>query len=161
MTEKGVVILVQLLTSTFRHLSLTRSKVAGIMLLVRLGLSCCDDDIILKRILPSLLLSLSDPSPPVRGLSVRALTVLLSSVRTITSFESNLFPQYLFAPLSTIARDSEIPVRIAFSECLGALSETARRFLERAHLIALTQVAREAYLSSTSNTNKKGNITGN
>lgn len=141
---KGVIILVQLVTSTFRHLSLPRFKIASLMLLVHLGLCSCDDDVVLKRILPSLLLALSDPSSPVRAMSIRALTVLVSSVQSISLFESNLFPQYLFAPLSAAARDVEIPVRLAFSECLGALAETARRFLERSHLMALTRAASDA-----------------
>ena len=138
---KGVIILVQLVTSTFRHLSLPRSKIASTMLLVRLSLFCCDDEVVLKRVLPCLLVALSDPSSPVRAIAIRALTVVITSVHSISSFESNFFQQYLFAPLSAVARDVEIPVRLAFSECLGSLAETARRFLERSHLLALTRAA--------------------
>ena len=138
---KGVIILVQLVTSTFRHLSLPRSKIASVMLLVRLSLICCDDEVVLKRVLPCLLVALSDPSSPVRAIAIRALTAVITSVQSISSFESNFFQQYLFAPLSAVARDMEIPVRLAFSECLGSLAETARRFLERSHLLALTRAA--------------------
>ena len=138
---RGIVILVQVVTANFRHLSLPRSKIASVILLVRLGLCSHDDEVLLRRVLPCLLLALADPSSAVRALSIRALTAVLSNVTAITSFEGDIFPQYLFAPLSTLARDGETPVRIAFAECLGALAETARRFLEMAHLMAMTQSA--------------------
>lgn len=144
---EGMVILIQLVTSSFRHLSLPRSKIVSVMLLVRLGLGCNDDDVVLKRVLPSLLVALADSSSAVRSLSLRAVTALLSSVTTISPFESNLFPQYLFAPLSAISRDGETSVRVAFAECLGLLAETSKRFLETSHLTALKEAVIRAGLS--------------
>ena len=141
---RGIVILVQVVTSNFRHLSLPRSKIASVILLVRLGLCSHDDEVLLRRVLPCLLLAVTDPSSAVRALSVRALTAVLSNVTAITSFEGDIFPQYLFAPLSMLARDGETPVRIAFAECLGSLAETARRFLEKAHLVAMSQSATDS-----------------
>lgn len=145
--RQGMVILIQLVTSNFRHLSLPRSKIVSVMLLVRLGLSCHDDDVVLKRVLPTLLVALTDSSSAVRALSVRALSALLSSVITISPFESNLFPQYLFAPLSTISRDADTSVRVAFAECLGVLAETSKRFLETSHLTALKKAVARADFS--------------
>jgi hypothetical protein len=148
--RQGMVILIQLVTSNFRHLSLPRSKIVSVMLLVRLGLSCHDDDVVLKRVLPTLLVALTDSSSAVRALSVRALSALLSSVITISPFESNLFPQYLFAPLSTISRDADTSVRVAFAECLGVLAETSKRFLETSHLTALKKAVARADFSPLS-----------
>jgi hypothetical protein len=68
---RGLVILIQVVTANFRHLSLLRTRIASVILLVRLGLGCCDDDVVLKRVLPTLVLALVDPSPTVRALSVR------------------------------------------------------------------------------------------
>jgi hypothetical protein len=155
-TGRGVVVLVQLVTSTFRHLCLPRSKVASVMLLVRLSLASYDDEIILKRVLPCLLLALVDPASSVRALSVRALTAVLSAVGSISPFESDVFPQYLFAPLSVIARDGETPVRIAFAECLGELAETARRFLEKAHFMVMMQAIADASTSASEEGSGKG-----
>ena len=155
-TGRGVVVLVQLVTSTFRHLCLPRSKVASVMLLVRLSLASYDDEIILKRVLPCLLLALVDPASSVRALSVRGLTAVLSAVGSISPFESDVFPQYLFAPLSVIARDVETPVRIAFAECLGELAETARRFLEKAHFMVMMQAIADASTSASEESGAKG-----
>jgi hypothetical protein len=154
--RQGMVILIQLVASNFRHLSLPRSKIVSVMLLVRLGLSCYDDEVVLKRVLPSLLVALTDSSSAVRALSVRALSALLSSVTTISPFESNIFPQYLFAPLSTISRDGDTSVRVAFAECLGVLAETSKRFLEMSHLTALKQAVARA--DSSPLTSERANI---
>ena len=151
----GLVVLVQVVTSVFRHLSLPCSKIASVMLLVRLGMKSHDDEVALKRVLPCLLLAMSDPSASVRALAVRAVTAILSSVRAITPFESNIFPQYLFAPISVIAKDVEMCVRIAFAECLGSLAENARRFLEKAHLIAMAQAVADAVATSSGDSGSK------
>jgi hypothetical protein len=92
----------------------------------------------------------------VRALSVRALTAVLSAVGSISPFESDVFPQYLFAPLSVIARDGETPVRIAFAECLGELAETARRFLEKAHFMVMMQAIADASTSASEEGSGKG-----
>ena len=151
----GLVILVLVVTSVFRHLSLPCSKIASVMLLVRLGIKSHDDEVALKRVLPCLLLAMSDPSSSVRALAVRAVTAILTSVRAITPFESNIFPQYLFAPISVIAKDVEMSVRIAFAECLGSLAENARRFLEKAHLIAMAQAVADAAATSSGDNGSK------
>ena len=151
----GLVVLVQVVTSVFRHLSLPCSKIASVMLLVRLGMKAHDDEVALKRVMPCLLLAMSDPSSSVRALAVRAVTAILSSVRAITPFESNIFPQYLFAPISVLAKDVEMTVRIAFAECLGSLAENARRFLEKAHLIAMAQAVADAAATSSGDNGSK------
>ena len=79
----GLVILVQVVTSCFRHLSLPRSRIVSIMLLVRMGLCsgvshmCDDSEAALKRILPTLLVALTDASAGIRALAVRALCAIL------------------------------------------------------------------------------------
>ena len=79
----GLIILVQVVTSCFRHLSLPRSRIVCIMLLVRMGLCsgashmCDDSEAALKRILPTLLIGLTDASAGIRALAVRALCAIL------------------------------------------------------------------------------------
>ena len=55
----------------------------------------------------------------------------------VSALETDVFPQYVFPALNSIARDPETVVRVAFAECLGTIAETARLFLDRAHLMAL------------------------
>ena len=141
----GLIILLQVVTSCFRHLSQPRYRIVSIMLLVRMGLcagaSDASDDCeaVLKRILPTLLLALTDVSAGIRALAVRALCAVLCAARhqTVSALEADVFPQYVFPALNAIARDGETVVRVAFAEGLGTIAETARLFLDRAHLMAL------------------------
>jgi len=106
------------------------------MLLIRFG-ALCADDIILHRIVPTLLFATEDVVPQVRAAAIRALRSLLMVVRTVDAIESNIFPQYIFPALSArIAKDTESVVRVALAESLGRFAETAKRFLDQAHLAA-------------------------
>ena len=64
-TSEGLVILVDLLHSNYRHLRFPQSKIVCLMLLVRLG-RYCTDAVILQRALPLLLLALEDQCAIVR-----------------------------------------------------------------------------------------------
>ncbi len=109
------------------------------MLLMRLGAQCADD-VILHRIVPTLLHAVEDAAAHVRAVAVRALRALLSVVKKVDTIESNIFPQYIFPALnSTVAKDPELIVRVAFAESIGRFAETAKRFLDQAHLAAQTR----------------------
>lgn len=134
--HEGMLLPVQVVCASFRSLKFPHAKIVAIMLLVRLG-SMCEDDVILHRIVPTLLQAVGDPAAQVRAAAVRALCSLLALVRRVDAIESNLFPQYLFPELSArVAREVEPVVRVAFAECVGRFAETSKRFLDQAHLAA-------------------------
>ncbi len=130
----GLVLIVNMLTANYRHVRLPQSRLVSLLLLVRLGLRC-PDDIILQRILPTLLISgLEDPHGPVRALSLRGLRSLLQVVQQHSNaLEANLFPLYIFPALNRVSKDSDSIVRVAFAECLAPIAEIAKRFLDRTH----------------------------
>lgn len=135
-TNEGLVLLVGLLTSLFRHLRLPQSRLVCLALLGRLGRKCTDS-VILQRILPILLYGVEDPNAAVRAMALRVLRSLVSLVNTFAPQEAQLFPLYVFPLVGRLARDPEPTVRVAFAESLGRIAEAAKRFLDKAHLQAL------------------------
>ena len=100
------------------------------MLLSRLG-SLCNDDVILERIVPFVILTIEDPNAVVRATAVRCLRALLNAVTEISQVNSNIFKEFIFPALDNlIAKDSEAIVRIAFAESIGKFAETSVRFLD-------------------------------
>ena len=139
----GLLLPVQVIISGFRSIRHPHTRMLSIMLLVRFGIQC-SDDIILHRIVPSLLYAVEDVYPQVRATAVRALCTLLSTVNRVDMIESNIFPQYIFPVLNTkIVKDPEIIVRIAFAESIPRFAEAAKRFLDQTHT-ALQQKAQAA-----------------
>jgi hypothetical protein len=136
------VLLLDLLHANFRNLKFPQSRLVCLMLLVRMG-SYCSDSVILQRAVPILIVALEDQSAPVRATAVRGLRTLISLVRQFSSAESNIFPLYIFPILTRVSKDPEYTVRIAFAESLGTIAETAKRFLDIAHLAALNKVVNE------------------
>ena len=127
-SSSGLLLVVEIICSNLRHLLYPRSKIAALLLLVRLG-RCCEDSIILQRVVPYVVLLLKDNNSSVRATAVRTLRALLSVVETFNSVETNLFSLYIFPSLKGIAKDSESVVRIAFAESIASFAESAKRFL--------------------------------
>ena len=150
----GSTVVVQLILSNFRHLKYPQAKMVSLMLLADVG-QHCSDEIILQRITPFLLSALDDACALVRATAIKALRFILSLVQTFTAYEANIFPQYVFPAINRsvtspgltragLARDPDVAVRAAFAESVGRLAETAKRFLDRAHMTALAEaVARQ------------------
>lgn len=130
---KGLLLPIQIICSNIRHLSFPHSKITAILLLVRFG-RCCEDDIILQRILPFIVTMLNDHVAAVRASAIRGIKSLLAIVCTFSTLESNLFQYYLFPAFNKIAKDPDVVVRIAFAESIGSLAETSKRFLDKSHV---------------------------
>ena len=131
-------LILQLICSNFRHLKYPHSKIISLMLLVRIGQSC-PDDVILERIIPTLIIAVDDPNSVVRATAIRAIRSLIVIVQSFSAFESNIFPQYIFPALNRVAKDPDVIVRSAFAEAIGTLAETSKRFLDKAHLVVLSK----------------------
>lgn len=136
-------IVIDIIHSNFRHLKNPQSRMLSVILLLRMG-RFCSDGTILQRIVPLLLLGLEDPIAHVRAASVRVLRSLLALVVAPSLLESNIFPLYIFPSLSRVAKDSELVVRVAFAECIGVFAETAKHFLDTAHVLSLSRVAADS-----------------
>jgi phosphoinositide-3-kinase regulatory subunit 4 len=129
------------------------------MLLGRLGIKC-SDEIILQRITPLLIHALDDSASFVRITALRSLRTVLTAVKTFSSFESNIFPQFIFPAISRLAKDPEITVKITFVESIVRFAETAKRFLERAHLMAQNKVVASDPSSNEATTTTADDVNG-
>jgi phosphoinositide-3-kinase regulatory subunit 4 len=131
---EGLLLPVQIICSSFRHLRCVQSKMVSLMILVRFGLRCTDE-VILQRIVPTLIFAINDTVASIRAMSVRALRVLLAAVKQVTTVDSQIFSNYIFPAINNrVLKDPDAIVRVAFAESIGRLAETAKRFLDQTHL---------------------------
>lgn len=135
-TYPGFVILVQLVASNLRHLQSPQCKIVSILLLLRFS-SLSEDEVILRRILPSLLNSIEDAqNGHVSSVAIRAVASVLSLVNKITLVDEEVFPTYIAPAINRVLRVNDNLVRTTFAATIGLLAETGKRFLERAHFDA-------------------------
>ena len=93
------------------------------------------DEIILERLLPSLLFLVNDSLPQVRAQALKILSHCLQLVRSVPRSDiANIFPEYVLPSLSWLTQDQEDIVSIANAENIASLAETALKFLEMAQL---------------------------
>lgn len=135
-------IIIQVIISQFRNLKHPQSRIVSLLLLIRLGIRC-SDSIILSKILPILIHSLEDTNAVVRSMGINAIRTLLRNIQTISSFETNIFNNYIFPALSKLSKDNEMIVRITFAESIGILAETSKRFLDLSHLVTQNKIIQD------------------
>ena len=150
-------LILQLICSNFRHLKYPHSKIISLMLLVRIG-QCCPDDIILERIIPTLLIAVDDPNSVVRATAIRSIRSLIVIIQSFAAFESNIFPQYIFPALNRVAKDPDVIVRSAFAEAIGTLAETSKRFLDKAHMVVLSKSLAKPPVSPSPQSSDQDNV---
>lgn len=139
----GLVLIIDILCSNYRHLKLLPLRIITILMLGRIG-RMSTDAVILQRIIPLLLVAVEDVSAIVRVSALRAITALLTLVEKLDPIEVNYFPQYVFPCLARVSKDTELVVRMAFADCLGKLAVTSRKFLDIGHVEYLRKQAAEA-----------------
>ena len=91
------------------------------------------DETRLQRTVPYLVILLRDPLPSLRAAAVRALTQVLSSVRSVTSADTNIFPEFIFPAMTALASDSAKGVKLAFIESLAHIAVIIKSFLDLYH----------------------------
>eukprot|EP00743_Colponemidia_sp_Colp-15_P007673 GILK01008305.1.p1 GENE.GILK01008305.1~~GILK01008305.1.p1 ORF type:complete len:1294 (-),score=251.52 GILK01008305.1:386-4267(-) len=129
LSRQSLLIIVNLLCSSVRNARSPRVKKRAVQLLCRLSRHV-SDSVILQRIVPYIISCLSDGSATVRTAAVHALSDTLSTVRSLTPADTNVFPEYILPSLSLLPDDPEETVQIAYAECISSLTETGRKFLE-------------------------------
>jgi WD40 repeat protein len=138
----GLVIIIQVIVSQFRSLKYPQCRVISLMLLARFGFRC-SDDVVVQRIIPTFIYALDDANAYVRSSAIRCVCALLRVLQSISSYESNIFTNYIFPSFSKLSKDPEVIVRVAFAEAISILAETSKRFLDRAHLLAQNKAVNE------------------
>ena len=132
----SLLIFVQLILANLRHVNRPSSKLVALQLLNRLA-QHSSDETRLQRMIPSAIVLLHDQDPLVRALALHTMTTALSQVQAFPPSDSKLFPQYIFKRVAHLLTDPSLVVRVAFSQCISCLAETARRFLDISHAVRL------------------------
>jgi phosphoinositide-3-kinase regulatory subunit 4 len=129
----GLTIIVSLVCSCLNHIPYTVHKLTALELMLIFS-TYLDDEVRLNRLLPYFVSVLSDPAPTVRAMSVHALSITLSMVRTFPISESHIFLEYILPALSRFPTDQEELVRLSYAQNIASLAESARRFLDIAQM---------------------------
>ncbi|KAK9768736.1 Serine/threonine-protein kinase, variant 2 [Basidiobolus ranarum] len=127
--DNGAVIFLSLICSSVRNAMYPYSKLCALDMLLAIS-EHLSEEMKLDRVLPYIVSLLEDDISLVRGIAIRSLTKLLSTVETITPINSKIFTEYVFPHLSKFVDDEELFVRATYAACISSLAETALRFLE-------------------------------
>ncbi|KAI8979775.1 hypothetical protein BDF20DRAFT_913285 [Mycotypha africana] len=93
------------------------------------------DDVKLDRLVPYLIVLLTDESALVRANAIKTLTQVLCLVESISPINTRIFPEYILPSIRPFATDPEVLVRYTYASCIALLAETALRFLEMTQLL--------------------------
>ncbi|GKY92453.1 hypothetical protein MPSEU_000215800 [Mayamaea pseudoterrestris] len=135
-STRSLLIYLQLILSTIRHVQRPSSKLVALQIIQRLARYILDE-VRLQRIVPVLVSMLQDQDHLVRASAILNLTSVLARLDSFSPSDSKLFPQYIFKRVSHLITDPSAMVRIAFASSIGALAESALRFLDISHAVRL------------------------
>ena len=77
---------------------------------------------------------LHDTDANVQAMSMTVLSSVLALIEHFPPSDAQVFPQYIFKKVSHLINDPALIVRVAFTESIAILAETALRFLDICHL---------------------------
>ena len=150
-SSDALIIFVQFILATIRHTQRPSSKIVGLQLLGRLAMYS-NDEVRLQRIVPTIISVLNDSDATVRAMTTNILTAVVSCIDHFPPSDAQVFPQYLFKKISPLMNDTSLVVRIAFTESIAKLAETALRFLDTCHAIKLYETVEGATSDQMRNT---------
>jgi phosphoinositide-3-kinase regulatory subunit 4 len=134
--KSSLLIFLQLVLSTIRHVQRPASKLVALRLIERLARHS-SDEARLQRIIPVTVSLLQDQDPLVRALAIQVLTATMSIIQSFSPSDSKVFPQYIFKRVAHMISDPSLVVRLVFASCIATLAETAHRFLDISHAVRL------------------------
>jgi phosphoinositide-3-kinase, regulatory subunit 4 len=137
-TDKGTLIFLAVVVSSLRNTSKAAARIKACDLLLAFG-QRLPDEIKLDRILPYIVVLLSDDSDMVRIAALRTMTQLLTTVRVVSPVNAYVFPEYIFPRLKTFilgASPQPSPViRATYASCLASLAQASARILDLMQVI--------------------------
>jgi phosphoinositide-3-kinase regulatory subunit 4 len=139
MSKSSLLIYLQLIVSTVRHVQRPSSKLVALQLMERVG-RFSTDEARLQRIVPVTVSLLQDQDPLVRASAIQVLASTVSIIDSFPPSDSKVFPQYLFKRVAHMITDPSLVVRLAFARSVAVLAETAHRFLDISHAVRLYEI---------------------
>lgn len=131
--DDGTLIFLTLVASSLRNATFAESKLKACDILLAFA-ERLTDEARLDRVLPYLVVLLSDESDAVVATAIRAITQLLNLVKVVTPVNSHVFHEYILPRMQVALphnnRQPSAVVRATYASCIGSLASTAGRFLE-------------------------------
>lgn len=155
MAQSSLLVYLQLVLSTVRHVQRPASKLVALQLMERIG-KHATDEARLQRIVPVAVSLLQDQDSLVRAASIKVLTSTISIVDSFPPSDSKVFPQYVFKRVAHLATDPSLAVRLSFAKCIASLAETSHRFLDISHAVRLYEAVGGSG-GNQGNANENGN----
>jgi phosphoinositide-3-kinase regulatory subunit 4 len=135
-SQSSLLIYLQLILSTVRHVQRPTSKLVALQLMERVG-KYSTDEARLQRIVPVTVSLLQDQDPLVRASAIRVLASTVSIIDAFPPSDSKVFPEYIFKRVAHMITDPSLVVRLAFARSVAVLAETSHRFLDISHAVRL------------------------
>ncbi|QCD92013.1 phosphoinositide-3-kinase [Vigna unguiculata] len=133
---EGMVLITSLLCSCIRNVKLPHLRRAAVLLLKASALYVDDEDR-LQRVIPYVIVMLSDSAAIVRCAALETLCDILPLVRDFPPSDAKIFPEYILPMLSMLPDDPEESVRICYASNIAKLALTAYGFL--IHSVSLSE----------------------
>lgn len=131
--DKGTLIFLAVVVASLRNTSKAAARIKACDLLLAFGQKL-PDEIKLDRILPYIVVLLSDHSDMVRNAALRTMTQLLSTVRVVSPVNTYIFPEYIFPRLKTftlgVSQQPSPVIRATYASCLAPLAQSSARILD-------------------------------
>ncbi|KAI9246797.1 armadillo-type protein, partial [Helicostylum pulchrum] len=137
--EEGSLILLSFVCSLIRNTLYPGSKLKALDILLGLA-ERLPDDVKLDRLLPYIIVLLTDESSLVRANTIKTLTQVLCMVESISPINARIFPEYIIPSIRSFSTDPDVLVRSTYASCIALLAETALRFLEMTQLLKADNV---------------------
>ncbi|MCJ1472356.1 Serine/threonine-protein kinase [Lambiella insularis] len=131
--DDGTLIFLTLVVSALRNTARSSSRLRACDLMLAFG-ERITDEAKLDRILPYVVVLLTDRADIVKIAAIRTITQLLSLVTVVSPVNGYVFTEYIKPRLQNMVEDSGSKikpiVRAAYASCLGSLAHTSLRILD-------------------------------
>ncbi|KAI6711580.1 hypothetical protein JHW43_005858 [Diplocarpon mali] len=132
-TADGTLIFLALVVSSLRNTARATAKIRACDILLAFS-ERLTDEAKLDRVLPYLVVLLSDEVDLVKVAAIRSLTQLMALVRVVSPVNAHVFPEYILPRMQGFLpgapSDPKTLVRATYAACLGSLATSALRFLD-------------------------------
>ncbi|KAJ5783237.1 hypothetical protein N7457_005011 [Penicillium paradoxum] len=131
--DEGALIFLTLVVSNLRNTAKASARIKACDILLAFA-EKLSDEAKLDRVLPYVMILLTDKTDTVKVAAIRTLTQLLKMVQVVSPVNAYLFSEYIFPRLqpfvATPSSKSSAMVRAAYASCIASLAQSSLRFLD-------------------------------
>ncbi|KAJ5102384.1 hypothetical protein NUU61_004606 [Penicillium alfredii] len=132
-TDEGVLIFLTLVVTNLRNTAKASARIKACDILLAFA-ERLSDEAKLDRVLPYIMILLTDRTDAVKVAAIRTLTRLLEMVQVVSPVNAYLFSEYIFPRLQpfvgTSKNNPSAMVRAAYASCIASLAQSSLRFLD-------------------------------